>query len=112
MKAFGHNGYFKSLKDIVHFYNTRLVKPNCAMVIPNIADPTAEEAIDHDCWPQPEFSDGLPPPNRVGNLGLCTDTTKPDCPFNKEADLVAYMKALSDGICRRLRDRAIDGSGR
>ena len=23
VKAYGHNGYFKSLKEIVHFYNTR-----------------------------------------------------------------------------------------
>lgn len=27
IKAYGHNGYFKSLKEIVHFYNTRDVKP-------------------------------------------------------------------------------------
>ncbi|MDI6804901.1 MAG: cytochrome c peroxidase [Bacteroidota bacterium] len=26
VKAYGHNGFFKSLKDIVHFYNTRDVK--------------------------------------------------------------------------------------
>lgn len=26
IKAYGHNGYFKSLKDIVHFYNTRDVE--------------------------------------------------------------------------------------
>ena len=23
VKAYGHNGYFKSLEEIVHFYNTR-----------------------------------------------------------------------------------------
>jgi len=27
VKAYGHNGYFKSLKSIVHFYNTRDVLP-------------------------------------------------------------------------------------
>ena len=27
VKAFGHNGYFKSLEQIVHFYNTRDAKP-------------------------------------------------------------------------------------
>jgi cytochrome c peroxidase len=27
IKAYGHNGFFKSLKDIVHFYNTRDVEP-------------------------------------------------------------------------------------
>lgn len=28
-KAYAHNGYFKSLKSIVHFYNTRDLKPTC-----------------------------------------------------------------------------------
>ena len=28
IKAYGHNGYFKSLKEIVHFYNTRDALPN------------------------------------------------------------------------------------
>jgi len=27
MTVFGHNGYFKSLEEIVHFYNTRDVEP-------------------------------------------------------------------------------------
>ena len=29
VKAYGHNGYFKSLQSIVHFYNTRDVLPAC-----------------------------------------------------------------------------------
>ena len=29
VKACAHNGYFKSLKSIVHFYNTRDVLPRC-----------------------------------------------------------------------------------
>jgi cytochrome c peroxidase len=29
VKAYGHNGYFTSLKTIVHFYNTRDVLPRC-----------------------------------------------------------------------------------
>ncbi len=29
VKAYGHNGYFKTLEGIVHFYNTRDVKPTC-----------------------------------------------------------------------------------
>ena len=29
VKAYGHNGYFKSLKEIVHFYNTRDMLPRC-----------------------------------------------------------------------------------
>jgi cytochrome c peroxidase len=45
VKAYGHNGYFKSLKSIVHFYNTRDVLARCQ---PN--DPG--EGI--TCWPAPE----------------------------------------------------------
>ena len=30
VKAYGHNGYFRSLKQIVHFYNTRDVLPRCS----------------------------------------------------------------------------------
>ena len=29
MKAYAHNGYFKSLKGIVHLYNIRDVFPTC-----------------------------------------------------------------------------------
>jgi hypothetical protein len=28
-KAFMHNGYFKTIEDVVHFYNTRFVKIAC-----------------------------------------------------------------------------------
>jgi len=68
VKAYGHNGYFKSLKEIVHFYNTRDV-PGAG-------------------WPAPEYE---PTVNRaeLGNLGL-TDA--------EEDDLVAFLKTLSDGF--------------
>jgi cytochrome c peroxidase len=29
VKAYMHNGYFKDLKTVVHFYNTRDVLPRC-----------------------------------------------------------------------------------
>jgi cytochrome c peroxidase len=47
VKAYGHNGYFKSLKEIVHFYNTR----------------------DVALWPPPEVAENV---NRseLGNLRL------------------------------------------
>jgi cytochrome c peroxidase len=48
VKAYGHNGYFKSLEEIVHFYNTRDV-------------PGA-------LWPAPEYAATMN--NEVGNLGL------------------------------------------
>jgi cytochrome c peroxidase len=50
IKAYGHNGFFKSLQDIVHFYNTR--------------DVTGAG------WPAPEYAANLT--SEVGNLGLTT----------------------------------------
>lgn len=76
----GHNGYFKSLEGIVHFYNTREVKPVCP------GDYTEAEALAAGCWPEPEFS-GNPNTAEMGNLGL-----KPD----EEAAIVAFLRTLSD----------------
>jgi cytochrome c peroxidase len=50
VKAYGHNGYFKSLKAIVHFYNTRDVLTRCQ---PN--DPGEGTT----CWPAPEEESAL-----------------------------------------------------
>lgn len=47
VKAYGHNGFFKSLKDIVHFYNTRDVKD----------------------WPDPEVPENVNT-TELGKLGL------------------------------------------
>jgi cytochrome c peroxidase len=79
VKAYGHNGYFTSLKEIVHFYNTRDVLPRCQ---PNDAgEGTA-------CWPAPESIDNLNT-KRVGRLGL-SDA--------EEDALVSFMQTLSDGF--------------
>jgi cytochrome c peroxidase len=77
VKAYGHNGYFKSLKDIVHFYNTRDVLPTC--------DLTGTPGV--DCWPAPEVAVNV---NRaeLGDLKL----TEAD-----ELAIVAFLKTLSDG---------------
>jgi cytochrome c peroxidase len=79
VKAYGHNGYFTSLKAIVHFYNTRDVLPRCP---PN--DPNEGTA----CWPAPESTDNLNT-KQMGRLGL------------SEADedaLVSFMQTLTDGF--------------
>lgn len=72
VKAFGHNGYFKSLEEIVHFYNTRDVEGAGWMGEP---------------WPEPEYADTVNTAE-LGDLKL-----KP----SEEAALVAFMKTLSDG---------------
>jgi cytochrome c peroxidase len=80
-KAYTHNGYFKSLAGIVHFYNTRDVLPACP------GDYTEAEALAAGCWPEPEVAENV---NRdeLGDLGLTPD---------EEAAIVAFLEALSDG---------------
>jgi len=82
-KAYAHNGYFKSLKSIVHFYNTRDSKPACPE-----AFTTEKDALKMNCWPEPEVTVNLNTAE-LGNLGL-TDV--------EEDAIVAFMQTLSDGF--------------
>jgi len=84
VKAFGHNGYFKSLEAIVHFYNTRDVKDTC----PGDSDYTEAQALAANCWPAPEVADNVNTAE-LGDLGLTPD---------EEAAIVAFLKTLSDGF--------------
>lgn len=79
VKAFGHNGYFKSLESIVHFYNTRDALPS--------AEKVANPDPGVNCWPAPEVATNMNK-DELGNLGLSTE---------EEAAIVAFMKTLSDG---------------
>ena len=81
VKAYGHNGYFKSLEGIVNFYNTRDVKYTCP------GPYTEAEALAADCWPPPEVSVNVNT-DELGDLGLTPE---------EEAAIVAFLKALSDG---------------
>jgi len=78
VKAYGHNGYFTSLKAIVHYYNTRDTLPRCK------ANDPGEGTT---CWPAPETTQNMNT-SKMGNLGL-TDA--------EEDAIVAFMKTLSDG---------------
>jgi cytochrome c peroxidase len=62
---YGHNGFFATLEEIVHFYNTR----------------------DVVSWPPPEVPENVNT-DELGNLGLNAQD---------EADLVAFLKTLTDG---------------
>jgi cytochrome c peroxidase len=81
VKAFGHNGYFKSLEGIVHFYNTRDVLQGCPGAY------TEAQALAANCWPAPEVAANMNTAE-LGNLGL---TPK------EERAIVAFLKTLSDG---------------
>jgi cytochrome c peroxidase len=66
VKAFTHNGFFKTLKEVVNFYNTR-----------------DKEGSD---WPPPEISENLNV-DEMGDLGLTDE---------EEDLIVLFMKTLSD----------------
>jgi len=80
-KAYGHNGYLKSLYGIVHFYNTRDVLPVCP------GDYTEAQALASNCWPAPEVAANMIKAE-LGNLGLT---------HAKEEAIVAFLKTLDDG---------------
>ncbi len=67
VKAYGHNGYFKSLYEIVHFYNTRDV-PGAG-------------------WPAPEVLQNVNN-TELGNLKLNV---------GEELAIVQFLRTLSDG---------------
>jgi cytochrome c peroxidase len=83
VKAYMHNGYLLSLKEVVHFYNTRDVYPQ-PVLSGNCPAGTVEKVT---CWPMPED------PNNenmtIGHLGLSSA---------EEDDLVAFMQTLTDGF--------------
>ena len=81
-KEFFHNGYIKSLKQLVHFYNTRDVY-RYQVESGECPAGTTEKV---DCWPAAEV-----PQNQdmtTGNLGL-TD--------QEENQIVAFLQTLTDG---------------
>jgi cytochrome c peroxidase len=82
VKAYMHNGYLTSLKEVVHFYNTRDVYPY-PVLSGNCPSGTVEKVT---CWPMPED------PNNenmtIGKLGLSSA---------EENDIVAFLKTLVDG---------------
>jgi cytochrome c peroxidase len=82
-KEFFHNGYIKSLKQLVHFYNTRdlLRFPVTSGHCP------AGKTEKVDCWPTPEVLNNID--MTTGNLGL-TD--------QEENQIVAFLQTLSDGF--------------
>lgn len=75
---YGHNGVFKTLEEIVHFYNTRDVLGDV-------------ESVTHtnfgiSGWPVPEVPENVNQ-EELGNLGLTAE---------EETAVVAFMKTLTD----------------
>jgi cytochrome c peroxidase len=85
VKAYTHNGYLLSLKEVVHFYNTRDVYPQ-PVLSGHCPAGTVEKVT---CWPMPED------PNNenmtIGKLRLSSA---------EEDDLVAFLETLTDGFVK------------
>jgi cytochrome c peroxidase len=79
VKEYMHNGYLKSLKEVVHFYNTSQAFPRCAQGSPG-------EKV--TCWPAPEYPATLNT-TQLGNLGLTS---------TEEDEIVAFLQTLTDGF--------------
>jgi cytochrome c peroxidase len=106
VKAYMHNGVFKSLKDVVHFYNKR-----------NIAvDSNGKEiAFDLRKGPPPGYTPLFPPPEVLDNVqnvaGVSPSQATSDTESNgqvgnlqltpeQEDDLVNFIKTLNDGYTK------------
>jgi cytochrome c peroxidase len=90
VKAYAHNGYFKSLKAYVHFYNTRDTLNG------GVHKPAGEPGEGITYWPFPEVSQNLE--QGIGHLGL-TDA--------EENKIVLFLQTLSDGYFVPPADRPV-----
>lgn len=107
VKAYMHNGVFKSLEQVVHFYNTRNLTTRRGEVIDFTRAHPYEGLRGRPLWDPPEYPsdetlvnpDGLLGTDpgtgpggesaaQVGNLGITEQ---------EERDIVAFLKTLSDG---------------
>jgi cytochrome c peroxidase len=86
-KEFFHNGYIKSLKQLVHFYNTRDKRGYAYNVTSGHCPKGTTEKV--DCWPKPEVPNNID--MTIGDLGLS----------DREEDLiVVFLRTLTDGFTR------------
>jgi cytochrome c peroxidase len=89
---YGHNGYFKTLKGIVEFYNSRDTKPRCADDLGQPVEVPEDEALRRDCWPAFEVAANVDAEIRggapMGGMGLL--------PEDVDA-IVAFLNTLTDG---------------
>jgi cytochrome c peroxidase len=78
-----HNGVFKTLKEVVHFDNTRDELAVCG----------PDDAMGEGCWPPPEVDRNIhrhmpPMPRTFGQLKLTDE---------QEDDIAAFLMTLTDG---------------
>ena len=92
IKAYGHNGYFTSLKSIVHFYNTRDVLPRCG------PDDPGEGTT---CWPAPESTENMNT-KKMGRLGLSDAEEDALVSLHADTDGRVYARPAVSMVCGQL----------
>lgn len=116
VKAYMHNGVFKSLEQVVHFYNTRNLTTARGEVIDFTRDDPYAGLRGRPLWATPEYPSfetlvnpsgilgtlpgtgaGGESDGQVGNLGLTA---------REEEAIVAFLRTLSDGYFRPNFDAA------
>ncbi len=98
VKPYMHNGVFKNLHDVVHFYNTRNLTTEPGEIIDFTQEDPYANLKGVPLWPTPELPspDSMENPTgatsddggQVGNLGLTA---------TEEDHIVQFLKTLSDG---------------
>ena len=81
---YGHNGFFPTLYDIVHFYNTRDLNTDGTPFVDPDGNPIGD-VKDH-LWPQPEVPATVNHAE-LGDLGLT---------FKEEQKIVVFLETLTD----------------
>jgi cytochrome c peroxidase len=81
VKAYAHNGYFKSLQALVHFYNTRDTLNG------GVHKPAGEPGEGITYWPFPEVNANVD--QTIGHLGLTA---------TEENQIVLFLQTLTDGF--------------
>jgi cytochrome c peroxidase len=76
-----HNGYFKTLRGVVAFYNDRDARPACT------GEASEAEALRQHCWPAAEVPANVNT-EELGDLKLTEQEVD---------DIVAFMRTLDDG---------------
>jgi cytochrome c peroxidase len=109
VKCYMHNGVFRSLKEVVHFYNTRNLTNRGEIM--DLSSGTPHAGLKgQPLLPLPECPSAMTlqnpagrpnsPSARVGNLGLTEQ---------EEDDIVAFLQTLSDGYFTPARRRPPPG---
>jgi cytochrome c peroxidase len=106
VKAYMHNGVFKSLQDVVHFYNKRNIAVNAS---------GQEVAFDLRQGPPAGFTPLFPPPEVLDNVQNVAGVTPAQATAatesngqvgnlqltpQQEQDLVNFLSILSDGFTK------------